>query len=162
MQSLFALAALAAGGGLAVQAGANAQLSKASGGPFTATALQLAIGALALLTITAVTGTVNAFVRLPEIPWWHAIGGVASALYVLSTILLFPRLGAVVTVGLYVAGQMFASLALDGLGLLGSHGRCSDSPKSQVPSWCSSESVQLSPDSPRSKARRTASRARAW
>src|SRR5205085_780023 len=53
------------------------------------------------------------------IRWWHAIGGIASALYVLSTILLFPRLGAVVTVGLYIAGQMFASLALDGLGLLG-------------------------------------------
>ena len=119
MQSFLALAALAAGGMLAVQAGANAQLSKASGGPIPATALQLAVGALALLTITAATGTVSAFVRLPAIPWWHAIGGVASALYVLSTILLFPRLGAVVTVGLYTAGQMLASLALDGLGLLG-------------------------------------------
>lgn len=36
-----------------------------------------------------------------------------------STILLFPRLGAVVTVGLYIAGQMLASLGLDAFGLLG-------------------------------------------
>ena len=119
MQGLIVLAALAAGGVLAVQAGANAQLAKASGSPFSATALQLAVGALALLGITAATGTLGSLARLADIEWWHAIGGVASALYVLSTILLFPRLGAVVTVGLYIAGQMFASLVLDGFGLIG-------------------------------------------
>ena len=119
MQGLFALAALTAGGVLAIQAGANAQLSKASGSPFTATALQLVVAALVLFAVTAATGTVGAFVNVSTIPWWHAVGGVASALYVLSTILLFPRLGAVVTVGLFIAGQMLASLALDGLGLLG-------------------------------------------
>jgi transporter family-2 protein len=119
MESLIALAALGAGGVLAVQAGANTQLSKASGSPFTATALQLAVAALALLALTVLTGGLHAFARLPQAPWWHAVGGVASALYVVSTILLFPRLGAIVTVGLFVAGQMLASLALDGLGLLG-------------------------------------------
>lgn len=36
-----------------------------------------------------------------------------------STILLFPRLGAVVTVGLFIAGQMLASLGLDTFGVLG-------------------------------------------
>jgi transporter family-2 protein len=53
------------------------------------------------------------------VPWWHAIGGVATAIYVASTILLFPRLGAVVTVGLFIAGQMLASLGLDVFGVLG-------------------------------------------
>jgi uncharacterized membrane protein YdcZ (DUF606 family) len=43
----------------------------------------------------------------------------ASALYVVSGILLFPRLGAVVTVGLFIAGQMLASVALDTSGILG-------------------------------------------
>lgn len=51
--------------------------------------------------------------------WWHAIGGLASAFYVCSTIVLFARLGAIVSVGLFIAGQMLASLALDGFGLLG-------------------------------------------
>jgi uncharacterized membrane protein YdcZ (DUF606 family) len=41
------------------------------------------------------------------------------ALYITAGILLFPRIGAVVTVGLFIAGQMGASLLLDGLGWLG-------------------------------------------
>jgi bacterial/archaeal transporter family-2 protein len=119
MQSLFVLACLTAGGVLAIQVGANAQLSKATGSAFSATAMQLAIATLVLYALAAATGTVGALRGLDTIDWWHAIGGVASALYVLSTILLFPRLGAVVTVGLYIAGQMFASLALDASGAFG-------------------------------------------
>jgi bacterial/archaeal transporter family-2 protein len=38
---------------------------------------------------------------------------------VISAILLFPRIGAVVTVGLFIAGQVLASMALDVFGLLG-------------------------------------------
>jgi transporter family-2 protein len=60
-----------------------------------------------------------AFGNLPRVPWWHAIGGIATAIYVASTIILFPRLGAVVTVGLFIAGQMLASLSLDTFGVLG-------------------------------------------
>ena len=37
----------------------------------------------------------------------------------IATILLFPRLGAVVSVGLFISGQMLASLTLDHFGLLG-------------------------------------------
>ena len=47
------------------------------------------------------------------------VGGTASAFYVVSTILLFPRFGAVVSVGLFIAGQVLASTVLDMLGLLG-------------------------------------------
>jgi len=119
METLFVIVSLLAGALLAVQAGANAQLSKATGSPFVATALQLSVGALGLLLIAVLTGTVAALALLPHAPWWHAIGGVASALYVVSTIVLFPRLGAVVTVGLFIAGQMFASLTLDSFGWFG-------------------------------------------
>src|SRR5262249_45346146 len=45
--------------------------------------------------------------------------GIATAIYVASSIILFPRLGAVVTVGLFIAGQMLASLSLDTFGGLG-------------------------------------------
>lgn len=102
-----------------MQAGANAQLSRAVGSPFGATTIQLAIGALVLALIGALTGGLVALARLPAMPWWHAIGGTASAFYVVSTILLFPRLGAVVSVSLFIAGQMLASLGLDAFGLLG-------------------------------------------
>ncbi|WP_442892614.1 DMT family transporter [Ensifer sp. CCNWLY38] len=111
--------ALVAGGLLAVQAGANAQLSKAVGSPFAATTLQLAIGTGLLFLVALFTGTVAVLGAVPQAEWWHLIGGTASAVYVVSTIVLFPRLGAVVSVGLFIAGQMLASLALDSFGLLG-------------------------------------------
>jgi transporter family-2 protein len=119
MESLFIPLSLGAGALLAVQAGANAQLSKATGSPFAATTLQLSVGTIALLAVAALTGGLMALYLLPNAPWWHMIGGTASAFYVVSTILLFPRLGAVVSVGLFIAGQMLASLGLDTFGLLG-------------------------------------------
>ena len=119
MRALFIPAALLAGALLPLQAGANAQLSKAVGSPFGATTIQLSVGAAVLALVALLTGSLVALAELPEVPWWHAAGGTASAFYVVSTILLFPRLGAVVSVGLFIAGQMLASLALDAFGLLG-------------------------------------------
>src|SRR5262245_45733951 len=119
MEFLFIPLALAAGALLAVQAGANAQLSKAIGSPFAATTLQLSVGALLLLLLTLLSGTFLALSLLPNAQWWHVVGGTASALYVISGILLFPRIGAVVSVGLFIAGQVLASTALDVFGLLG-------------------------------------------
>ncbi len=119
MEALFVPLSLLAGGLLAVQAGANTQLSKATGNPFVATTIQVVIAGVLLLIVAAATGTVLAFGSLPGVPWWHAIGGIATAIYVASTIILFPRLGAVVTVGLFIAGQMLASLSLDTFGVLG-------------------------------------------
>jgi transporter family-2 protein len=119
MDTLFIPLSLASGGLLAVQAGANAQLSKATGSPFAATTIQVVLAALLLSLVAIATGTAAAFGGLRAVPWWHAIGGIATALYVASTILVFPRLGAVVAVGLFIAGQMLASLGLDSFGLLG-------------------------------------------
>jgi transporter family-2 protein len=119
METLFVPISLLAGGLLAVQGGANTQLSKATGSPFAATTIQVVIAGALLLIVAAVTGTLAAFGSLSGVPWWHAIGGLATAIYVASTILLFPRLGAVVTVGLYIAGQMLVSLGLDTFGVLG-------------------------------------------
>ena len=102
-----------------MQAGANAQLAKAIGSPFAATTLQLAVGALLLLAITLLTGGLPSLALLAHAPWWHAVGGMASAFYVVCGILLFPRIGAVVCVGLFIGGQVLASLVLDTFGLLG-------------------------------------------
>jgi bacterial/archaeal transporter family-2 protein len=110
---------LAVGGLLAVQAAANVQLSAATGSPFGAATIQLGVGATLLLAATAVAGALGAFGLLGGAPAWHLVGGLASALYITSGILLFPRLGALLTVGLWITGQMLASLALDGFGWLG-------------------------------------------
>lgn len=119
METLFVPLALVAGGLLAVQAGANAQLSKAVGSPFAATTLQLSVGTGLLLLVALSAGPLAAFLALPQAAWWHLLGGIASAIYVVSTIVLFPRLGAVVSVGLFIAGQMLASFAIDSFGLIG-------------------------------------------
>src|SRR5262245_1465344 len=119
METILVPLALLAGGLLPIQAGTNAQLSKSVASPFAATTLQLLVGAAVLLLIATVAGSLAALVDLSNVPWWHAIGGLASALYVVSGILLFPRLGAVVTIGLFIAGQMLASVALDTSGILG-------------------------------------------
>jgi transporter family-2 protein len=104
---------------LALQAAANVQLSTATGSPFAASTLQLAIGAALLLGAATVAGSLGAFGDLGETEPWHLFGGLASALYITSGILLFPRLGAILTVGLWIAGQLLASLVLDGFGWLG-------------------------------------------
>ena len=59
MENLFIPISLIAGALLAVQAGANAQLSKAVGSPFGATAIQLSVGTAVLASIAALTGGVG-------------------------------------------------------------------------------------------------------
>jgi bacterial/archaeal transporter family-2 protein len=111
--------ALLAGALLAVQASANLQLRTATGGALTASTLQLTVGTFALLAVAALAGALRVLDLLPAATWWHLLGGLGSAFYITSTILLFPRLGAVVSVGLFITGQMLASFALDTVGLLG-------------------------------------------
>ena len=104
---------------LALQAGANVQLAAALNSPIGASALQLTIGAALLVVLAALAGGIGAAALLDDVDAWHLLGGLGSAIYITAGILLFPRLGAVMTVGLFVAGQMLASLILDGAGWLG-------------------------------------------
>ena len=104
---------------LALQAGANVQLSAALANPIGASALQLTIGAGLLIALAAAVGSLGAADRLGDAEAWHLVGGLGSAIYITAGILLFPRLGAVTTVGLFITGQMLASLLLDGTGALG-------------------------------------------
>jgi bacterial/archaeal transporter family-2 protein len=110
---------LLVGGLLALQAAANVQLSAAIGSPFAASTLQLLIGAALLVVAALPLGALAALGPLDDVEPWHLVGGVGSAVYITAGILLFPRLGAVVAVGLFIAGQMLASLLLDGFGWLG-------------------------------------------
>jgi bacterial/archaeal transporter family-2 protein len=111
------LVALLVGCLLAVQASVNLQLNRAVGTPYGASTVQLTVAAVLLAILATAVGTIDA-VSL-DVPWWHLLGGLASPLYITSGILLFPRLGALAAVGLFVTGQMFASLALDLFGLIG-------------------------------------------
>src|ERR687898_844066 len=119
MEALAVSFLLLVGALLAVQAGANVQLSAAMAHPVGASALQLTIGAALLTALAAALGSLGALGALDDVAAWHLVGGLGSAVYITAGILLFPRLGAVMTVGLFIAGQMLVSLALDTGGWLG-------------------------------------------
>ena len=110
---------LLVGGLTALQAAANVQLSAAIRSPFAASTLQLAVGTALMLAVALPLGALAALGPVDDVKPWHLVGGIGSALYITAGILLFPRLGAVVAVGLFIAGQMLASLLLDGFGWLG-------------------------------------------
>jgi transporter family-2 protein len=110
---------LAVGSLLALQAAANVQLASALASPFRASALQLGIGAALLLALATAAGSLGALGDLASADPWTLAGGLGSALYITAGIVLFPRIGAVAAVGLFVAGQMLASILLDASGWLG-------------------------------------------
>src|SRR5919198_3667923 len=90
---------LVVGGLLAVQAAANVQLSAAVGSPAGGATLQLAVGALLLVAAATAVSALAALHLLADATPWHLVGGLRSALYISAGIVLFPRLGEVVTVG---------------------------------------------------------------
>jgi transporter family-2 protein len=104
---------------LAVQAAANLQLTKAVGTPYGASTVQLWVAAGLLAVLTALVGGLGALSGVVDVPGWYLLGGLASPLYITSGILLFPRMGALAAGGLFVTGQMLASVALDLSGWLG-------------------------------------------
>ena len=114
------LLALAAGVLLPVQAGINAQLRSALGSPLAAALVSFLVGTAALALVA-----LGLRVQLPlraawaASAWWEWTGGVVGAVYVLTTIILAPKLGAATLIAAVVAGQMMASLVLDQYGLVG-------------------------------------------
>jgi transporter family-2 protein len=68
MTPFFVSLSLLAGALLAVQAGANNQLAKATGGPLAATTIQVALACLLLLSVAAVSGTLLAINGLGGVP----------------------------------------------------------------------------------------------
>lgn len=119
MEVLLLMLAGSAGALLALQAAANLQLSGAVGGPLAASPLQLGVAAALLMALALGVGTPVAADQIGRVEPWQLAGGLASPIYITAGMLLFPRLGAVVAVGLFIAGQMLASLVLDGFGLIG-------------------------------------------
>ena len=119
MEALALPSLLLVGSLLAVQAAANVQLSSAMTSPFGASTLQLGIGAVLLVALAALAGSLGAVGLLGDAEPWTLAGGLGSAIYITAGILLFPRIGALAAVGLFITGQMLASLLLDGFGWLG-------------------------------------------
>lgn len=120
MEILLAFAALVAGVGLAVQAGVNAAMARAAGRAELAAIVNFAVGLVALVAWAAASRVRwPSTATLAAAPAWSWAGGFLGAFYVTAAVLIVPRLGLALTLGLSVAGQLVGALLLDRIGAFG-------------------------------------------
>jgi bacterial/archaeal transporter family-2 protein len=111
-------AALVAGMAAPTQFAINSQLRHVVGGPVLAAAISFLVGTVVLfVAVMAVSRAVPELGPIVSAPWWMYLGGLLGAFYVCASIVLTPRLGVATTIGLFLAGQVVASMIIDHLGL---------------------------------------------
>ena len=113
------LLAMLVGGALTVQVGMNATLARVIGSPLWASAVNFAIGLLALVGFAVVAGSRASTGSFGQVPAWAWMGGLLGAVYVASVTILGPRLGGMTLVALVIAGQLIVALVVDQFGILG-------------------------------------------
>jgi bacterial/archaeal transporter family-2 protein len=113
-------AALVAGMAAPTQFAINSQLRHVVGGPVLAATISFLVGTVVLFAATVVISrSVPALDTAVSAPWWMYLGGLLGAFYVCASIVLTPRLGVATTIGLFLAGQVIASMVIDNFGLFG-------------------------------------------
>jgi transporter family-2 protein len=113
-------AALIAGMAAPTQFAINSQLRQVVGGPVLAAAISFLVGTVVLFAATAIISrSVPGLGDTVSAPWWMYLGGLLGAFYVCASIVLTPRLGVATTIGLFLAGQVIASMLIDQFGWFG-------------------------------------------
>jgi bacterial/archaeal transporter family-2 protein len=118
--SLLCLLAIAAGAGMAIQVVVNAQLRTHVAEPMLASLISFAVGTAAAFLYCLFAGYAwPSFQQLREAPWWAWIGGLLGLFFIWCSIVIAPRIGVALMLGLVVAGQVAASTIIDHYGMLG-------------------------------------------
>lgn len=107
-----------AGALLPIQAGFNTRVGKTIDSPIWASLLSFAIGTIALLIYALISKTNLQLSTLKYIPAHYWTAGLLGAGYVTIVLLAFPKLGAALTFGLIVTGQLMMSVLLDHFAVL--------------------------------------------
>lgn len=117
---LLVLLAVAVGMIIPLQPGVNAELRTHLGNPLLASWVSFAGGlvCLTVFSLAARAGLPSAS-AIASAPWWAWFGGALGAAFVTVTLILAPRLGAVLLVGSVVTGQLLGSVVVDRFGLVG-------------------------------------------
>jgi transporter family-2 protein len=118
-KALAVMATAVAGGLVAMQAPINSGLGKTVGS-LPAASFSFAIGLVALVGITLVSG--EGFGQIGEVgglSWYYLIGGLLGAVYVTTVLISVRTLGAGGVTAATIAGQLSMSVLLDQLGILG-------------------------------------------
>ncbi|QOI99839.1 MAG: DMT family transporter [Phycisphaeraceae bacterium] len=120
-QNLVLLAlALLAGVATAFQPGINARFALVSGARVHGGVANFAVGlACVLLATLVMRAGVPDHARLAQGPWWMWLGGVLGAFFVLTAIVIVPKVGAANYMAAAIAGQLIASALIDHFGLMG-------------------------------------------
>lgn len=116
----FVLLAIVSGAVLPVQAGLNAKMGRAVGDPVYAALISFVIGSVGLLLYALLAKVdLTQISQSGSVHWSVWTAGILGAFYVAAVIILVPKIGAALTFGLVVTGQLGLSLLLDHYGLLG-------------------------------------------
>jgi bacterial/archaeal transporter family-2 protein len=118
---LLAAAGMVAGGCVVVQQALNATLrSELSSSAFWAAFISYTAGMLTLLFVLVVTRepwpALSMIAKSSPLSW---IGRIFGTVYIVASIMLLPRLGAMTVIALLITGQMLTSVAFDHFGLFG-------------------------------------------
>lgn len=115
----YVLIALLVGAGFPIQAGINATIAQYHGHPLLAALTNTTVASLVLLVVILVMRVpAPPLMALAGAPWWAWCGGLMGAFFVLSSLVLAPKLGAAAFVATTIVGTMTASLLIDHFGLL--------------------------------------------
>jgi transporter family-2 protein len=120
MKIVLLFVALVAGMLAPLQAGLNGKMGRAIGDPVYAALISFVVGSFALFFYAVATRVNLGSIRqASDIHWSVWSAGFLGAFYVTATIILMPKLGAALTFGLVVAGQLIMAVFMDHFGLLG-------------------------------------------
>lgn len=105
-----------------VQTGANTQLRLALNSPLLAALVSFTTGTLLILIANLVVGSdfkqLN-WVNIQGTSWWMWLGGFLGSIFIVSAILIAPRIGPTQFFGFIIAAQLIFSVIVDHYGWLG-------------------------------------------
>ncbi len=117
---LLVLLTVVIGCGVPIQAGANATLARFYGHSLPAALTNtLLASALLLAAVLVLRIPLPRFENMTHAPWWAWTGGAFGATFVLSAIIIAPKLGAGAYVSATIVGTVLASMLIDHFALIG-------------------------------------------
>jgi len=116
---LLVILAILSGIVLPIQAALNAKMGKAVGDPSYSALISFVIGTIGLLIYALITRVdLSQIQQTGQLHWSVWTPGLLGAFYVVAVIIAVPKIGAALTFGLVVTGQLGLSLIVEHYGLL--------------------------------------------
>lgn len=115
------LMALLAGFFLPVQVALNSRLTSFTGSPAISSLVSFAVGTIALLVyvLTNLSTVHKASQTIFQAPFYMWLGGFVGCFYIVTSIVVTPKIGLAVALSLVIGGQLCMSMLFDHFGWLG-------------------------------------------